>query len=107
MTTARDVIGQFLQDDCDIEQGYRAADALIARLVKSPFQMATLPVEVTDFVGRGDDAGLLRQVADWLEDENRVLLGLWSTGFGNVLETTLQVITEPDKPTKPAAGEEA
>lgn len=97
--TARDVIGGFL-DEIGIDQAYRAADVLLGRLVKSPFQEATNPVEVTSFVGRVDDAGLLHQVADWLEDENRVLLGLWSTGFGNILETHLQVITEPNKPAR-------
>lgn len=49
--------------------------------------------EISSHVGE-TDADILRHIADWLDtDPSRVLIGLWSTGFGSPLEIDLQVIT--------------
>lgn len=50
-------------------------------------------VNLKSFLGT-DPAPLLREIADWLEAEpKRVLIGLWSTGFGEAWEVDLQVVT--------------
>jgi hypothetical protein len=59
--------------------------------------------EITQFITQDLEqttGGLLRQVADWLDaEEGRVLIGLWSVGFGEPWQIDLQVVTtyqEPD-----------
>lgn len=57
--------------------------------------------EIHSFIGRAD-AALLRRVADWFDtNPRRVLIGLWSTGFGGPLDVVLQVITELDEEVGP------
>jgi hypothetical protein len=94
--SVRDIIGDFLEG-IGVDEAYRAADRLIGRLAKEPGErLGSTAVDCTGFAG-SNDSELLVEVARWLKVENRVLIGLWSTGFGGLLETHLQVITEPEK----------
>lgn len=96
MTSYRNTIAEFLEE-AGVDQAYRAADVLVGRLSKLPVKEGTTTVDITGFSGR-NDADLLIKVACWLEAEHRVLIGLWSTGFGGPLDTHLQVISERDQP---------
>jgi hypothetical protein len=45
------------------------------------------------------DADLFREIAAWLdEDPNRVVIGLWSTGFGEPWEIDLQLMVDVSRP---------
>ncbi len=57
------------------------------------------PLRCVDFVrphDLGADAEVLREAADWLDmqPEGTVLIGLWSTGFGDCNEICVQMVVD-------------
>ncbi len=98
MAAVRDVIAEYLEE-LNVDEGYRAADELLGRIDNAVAIERGIDVgtELTTFAA-GNDATALREVAEWLDAEHRVLIGLWSTDFDGPLRVYLQVVTEPDKP---------
>lgn len=61
-------------------------------------------MEFESFVGT-EEADLLRRIADWLEAESdRVLIGLWSTGFAEPWQICLQVVATRESDEETSVG---
>lgn len=88
----------------DTTRARSLADVLLHRLGDGEAITETtrydVPTVVWSYTAKGEEGeapALLRRIADDLEADDAVLIGLWSTGFGKPDELVVQVVVDPDE----------